>query len=67
MKTLMFLSIAALALAGCTDTIVMRGANGRQDVCQYSLMYRSLHQCVATDQQDGMTAANGPTWWTFER
>ncbi len=67
MKTFMFLSIAALALAGCTDTIVMRGANGRQDMCRYSLMYRSLHQCVATDQQDGMTAANGPAWWTFDR
>jgi hypothetical protein len=67
MKTFMFLGFAALLLAGCTDTIVMRGANGRQDVCEYSLMYRSLHQCVASAEQDGMTLSNGPAWWTFYR
>jgi hypothetical protein len=66
-KTFMFLGLAALALAGCTDTIVMQGANGQQDVCEYSLMYRSLHQCVLDDQQDGMTMASGPAWWTFYR
>lgn len=67
MKTFMFLGLAALALAGCTDTIVMQGANGQKDVCEYSLMYRSLHQCVANDQQDGMTMANSPAWWTYYR
>src|ERR1700744_3938987 len=67
MKTFMFLGFASLLLAGCTDTIVMQGANGQQDVCEYSLMYRSLHQCVASDQQDGMTMANGPAWWTYYR
>ena len=67
MKTFMFLSFAAISLAGCSDTIVMRGADGQQDVCEYSLMYRSLHQCVANDQQDGMSMANGPAWWTFYR
>jgi hypothetical protein len=67
MKTFMFLGLSALVLAGCSDTIVMQGANGQQDVCQYSLIYRALHQCVATDPQDGMTMANGPSWWTFYR
>jgi hypothetical protein len=67
MKTFMFLGFAALLLAGCPDTIVMQGANGQQDVCEYSLMYRSLHQCVASAQQDGMTMANGPAWWTYDR
>lgn len=67
MKTLIFLGLAALGLAGCSDTIVMQGANGQQDVCQYSSMYASLHQCVASDQRDGMTMANGPTWWTYYR
>jgi hypothetical protein len=67
MKTFMFLGFAALLLAGCTDTIVMQGANGQQDVCEYSLMSRSLHQCVASAQQDGMTMANGPAWWTYDR
>ena len=67
MKTFMFLGFATLLLAGCNDTIVMQGANGQQDVCEYSLMNRSLHQCVADDQQDGMTMANSPAWWTFYR
>ncbi len=67
MKTFIFLALAALGLAGCTDTIVMHDAKGQQDICQYSLMYRALHQCVASDEQDGMTAANGPRWWTFDR
>lgn len=67
MKTFMFLGLAALVLAGCSDTIVMRGANGQEDDCTYSLMYRSLHQCVASDEQAGMTMANGPAWWTFNR
>jgi len=67
MKTFMFLGFAALLLAGCTDTIVMQDANGQQDVCEYSLMYRSLHQCVASAQQDGMIMANGPAWWTYDR
>lgn len=67
MKTFMFLGLCALVLAGCSDTIVMQGANGRKDTCHYSLMYRSLHQCVATDEQDGMTMANTPAWWTFYR
>jgi hypothetical protein len=67
MKTFIFLGLAALGLAGCSDTILMQDAQGRQDVCHYSLMYRSLHQCVASDEQDGMTMANGPAWWTFYR
>jgi len=67
MKTFMFLGFAALFLVGCTDTIVMRGADGQQDVCEYSLMYRSLHQCVANDEHDGLTMANAPAWWTFDR
>jgi hypothetical protein len=67
MKTFMFLGFAALLLAGCTDTIVMQGANGQQDVCEYSLMYSSLRQCVESAQRDGMTMANSPAWWTFYR
>jgi hypothetical protein len=67
MKTFTFLGLAALALAGCTDTIVMQDAAGQQDVCEYSLMYRSLHQCVESAQRDGMTMTNGPAWWTFYR
>jgi len=67
MKTFMFLGLATLLLAGCNDAIVMQGANGQQDVCEYSLMNRSLQQCVADDQQDGMTMANSPAWWTFYR
>jgi hypothetical protein len=66
MKTFMFLGLAALVLGGCSDTIVMQG-NGQEDVCHYSLMYRALHQCVASAQEDGMTMANGPAWWTFYR
>jgi hypothetical protein len=67
MKTFILLGIAALGLAGCSDTIVMQGADGHQDVCEYSLMYRALHQCVASQQQDGMAMANSPAWWTFYR
>ena len=67
MKTFTFLGCMPLLLAGCTDTIVMQGANGQRDVCEYSLMYRSLHQCVESDQQAGMTMANSPAWWTFDR
>jgi len=67
MKTFIFLGLTTLVVTGCTDTIVMQGKNNQTDTCQYSLMYRSLHQCVATDQQDGMTAANGPAWWNYDR
>ena len=67
MKTFILLGLAALGLAGCTDSAVMQAADGRQDVCEYSLMYRALHQCVATDQEDGMTMVSGPSYWTFYR
>lgn len=67
MKALGFLTLAVLFLAGCSDTVAMRSVDGRQDVCNYSLMYRALHQCVATAKEDGMTMANGPDWWTFYR
>jgi hypothetical protein len=67
MKTFILLGLTALGLAGCTDSVTMQAADGHQDVCEYSLMYRALHQCVATDQQDGMTMVSGPSYWTFYR
>jgi hypothetical protein len=67
MKTFIALGLAALALGGCTDTITMRDASGATDACTYTLMYRSLKQCVANHEADGYAIADGPSWWTFYR
>lgn len=68
LKAWLILGIGALAISGCTDTIVMSSQQaGVSEPCTYSLMYGSLHQCVANGQADGLTMANGPEWWTFDR
>ena len=67
MKTFMFLGLAALALAGCSDTIVMHGSNGQKDVCEYSLDVSLAASMRRERPADGMTMANGPAWWTFYR
>ncbi len=67
MKTFIALGLAALVLAGCTDTIVMRDASGATEDCTYSLMYAALRQCVENHQADGYVIASGPTLWTYDR
>jgi hypothetical protein len=67
MKPFIALGFTAVLLGGCTDTITMRDASGAENVCHYTLMYRALHQCVQTSEEDGMTMANEPRWWTYNR